>query len=279
MAEPQRLSAAELIDLVLDEDSWTSWDTAARPLRHLRGVRRRARRRAGPQRRRRSGRHRGGQAPRRSPGRVSDRLGVLLSRRVDRPSPPPTGSSGPSRAGERRGTPAAGRPSPQVGPACRRASSPFSCRWCGSPRRSWHTRAAGLPYLVYLRHPTTGGVMASWGSLGHVTVAEPGALLGFLGPRVYEALYGEPFPEGVQTAENLFANGLVDARRSARGRADLLAGRSHPDGAAARRRPRARRRRRAVARRRHLGPVTRSRRPDRPGVDGCCGTPPPTRSR
>ena len=70
---------------------------------------------------------------------------------------------------------------------------------------------AGLPYLVYLRHPTTGGVMASWGSLGHITVAEPGALLGFLGPRVYEALYGEPFPDGVQTAENLYAHGIVDA--------------------------------------------------------------------
>ena len=57
-------------------------------------------------------------------------------------------------------------------------------------------KAAGLPYLVYLRHPTTGGVMASWGSLGHVTVAEPGALVGFLGPRVYEALYGDAVPRG-----------------------------------------------------------------------------------
>ncbi len=72
-------------------------------------------------------------------------------------------------------------------------------------------KAAGLPYLVYLRHPTTGGVMASWGSLGHVTVAEPGALTGFLGPRVYEALYGKPFPEGVQTSENLYAHGIIDA--------------------------------------------------------------------
>jgi acetyl-CoA carboxylase carboxyl transferase subunit beta len=72
-------------------------------------------------------------------------------------------------------------------------------------------KAAGLPYLVYLRHPPTGGVMASWGSLGHVTVAEPGALVGFLGPRVYEALYGKPFPDGVQTSENLYAHGLVDA--------------------------------------------------------------------
>ena len=44
-----------------------------------------------------------------------------------------------------------------------------------------------------------------------MTVAEPGALIGFLGPRVYEALYGKPFPEGVQLAENLFAHGLVDA--------------------------------------------------------------------
>ena len=72
-------------------------------------------------------------------------------------------------------------------------------------------KAAGLPYLVYLRHPTTGGVMASWGSLGHVTVAEPGALVGFLGPRVYEALYDRPFPDDVQTSENLYAHGLIDA--------------------------------------------------------------------
>ena len=72
-------------------------------------------------------------------------------------------------------------------------------------------KEAGLPYLVYLRNPTFGGVLASWGSLGHVTIAEPGASIGFLGPRVYEALYGEPFPEGVQTAENLAEHGLVDA--------------------------------------------------------------------
>lgn len=72
-------------------------------------------------------------------------------------------------------------------------------------------KAAGLPYLVYLRHPTTGGVLASWGSLGHLTAAEPGALIGFLGPRVHQALYGEEFPPGVQVAENLLANGLVDA--------------------------------------------------------------------
>lgn len=68
-----------------------------------------------------------------------------------------------------------------------------------------------LPYITYLRHPTTGGVLASWGSTGHVTVAEPGATIGFLGARVYESLYGQPFPAGVQTAENLWDKGLVDA--------------------------------------------------------------------
>ncbi|MEE3063375.1 MAG: carboxyl transferase domain-containing protein [Actinomycetota bacterium] len=71
-------------------------------------------------------------------------------------------------------------------------------------------KQAHLPYLVYLRNPTTGGVFASWGSLGHITVAEPGALIGFLGPRVYQQLYGEPFPKGIQTAENLQRHGVID---------------------------------------------------------------------
>ncbi|RVW03070.1 carboxyl transferase domain-containing protein [Rhodococcus xishaensis] len=71
-------------------------------------------------------------------------------------------------------------------------------------------KTAHLPYLVYLRDPTTGGVFASWGSLGHVTIAEPGALVGFLGPRVYKALYGAEFPAGVQTAENLYRKGVID---------------------------------------------------------------------
>lgn len=72
-------------------------------------------------------------------------------------------------------------------------------------------RAAGLPFLVYLRHPTTGGVLASWGSLGHLSAAAPGALVGFLGPRVYQALHGKPFPPGVQVAENLRDHGVIDA--------------------------------------------------------------------
>lgn len=72
-------------------------------------------------------------------------------------------------------------------------------------------RVAGFAYLVYLRHPTTGGVFASWGSLGQMTIAEPGALVGFLGPKVYEMLNGKPFPPGIQTAENLREHGMVDA--------------------------------------------------------------------
>ncbi|WP_371501164.1 acetyl-CoA carboxylase carboxyltransferase subunit alpha/beta [Kitasatospora sp. NBC_00374] len=72
-------------------------------------------------------------------------------------------------------------------------------------------QAAGLPYLSYLRNPTMGGVFASWGTLGHLVLAEPGARLGFLGPRVYEQLRGEPLPPDVQLAETLAARGLLDA--------------------------------------------------------------------
>jgi acetyl-CoA carboxylase carboxyl transferase subunit beta len=71
-------------------------------------------------------------------------------------------------------------------------------------------RAAGLLYVAYLRNPTTGGVMATWGSLGQITYAEPGALAGFLGPRVFSALYGEEFPPGVQVAEHLAEVGVID---------------------------------------------------------------------
>ncbi|WP_010542120.1 carboxyl transferase domain-containing protein [Dietzia alimentaria] len=84
-------------------------------------------------------------------------------------------------------------------------------------------KSAGLPYLVYLRHPTTGGVFASWGSLGHVSVAEPGALIGFLGPRVYEALYDSPFPDGVQVSENLARRGMIDGVLAPEGVRDLTA--------------------------------------------------------
>lgn len=84
-------------------------------------------------------------------------------------------------------------------------------------------KALGLPYLVYLRDPTMGGVFASWASLGHVCVAEPQARIGFLGPTVYEALYGRPFPVGVQTAEHLFRRGIIDAIVPTSGLADTAA--------------------------------------------------------
>jgi acyl-CoA carboxylase subunit beta len=71
-------------------------------------------------------------------------------------------------------------------------------------------REAGLLYLVCLMHPTTGGVLASWGSLGHVTWAEPDALIGFGGPRVVEMLTGAPLPRDVQRAERMLERGLLD---------------------------------------------------------------------
>ncbi len=72
-------------------------------------------------------------------------------------------------------------------------------------------RAMGLPYVVCLTDPTTGGVLASWGSLGTVTFALPEALLGFAGPRVVELTTGSPLPDGLQRAETLLADGLIDA--------------------------------------------------------------------
>jgi len=76
-------------------------------------------------------------------------------------------------------------------------------------------RASGLPYLVHLRNPTTGGVYASWASLAHDVTAEPDALVGLLGPRVVTALVAEGaatgIPAGVQTAENLLGHGRLDA--------------------------------------------------------------------
>jgi acetyl-CoA carboxylase carboxyl transferase subunit beta len=72
-------------------------------------------------------------------------------------------------------------------------------------------RAAGVPYLSVLTDPTTGGVFASFASLGDVILAEPEALIGFAGPRVAEAMMGEPLPEGSHRAEYLLAHGHIDA--------------------------------------------------------------------
>ncbi len=71
-------------------------------------------------------------------------------------------------------------------------------------------REARLPYIVVLTNPTTGGVTASYAMLGDVHIAEPGALIGFAGPRVIEQTIREKLPEGFQKAEYLKAHGMVD---------------------------------------------------------------------
>jgi acetyl-CoA carboxylase carboxyl transferase subunit beta len=71
-------------------------------------------------------------------------------------------------------------------------------------------KAARLPYIVVLTNPTTGGVTASYAMLGDVHIAEPGALIGFAGPRVIEQTIREKLPEGFQRAEFLKAHGMVD---------------------------------------------------------------------
>ena len=69
---------------------------------------------------------------------------------------------------------------------------------------------AGGLFISVLTHPTTGGVTASFASLGDITLAEPGALIGFAGPRVIEQTIGERLPEGFQRSEFQLAHGFVD---------------------------------------------------------------------
>ena len=69
----------------------------------------------------------------------------------------------------------------------------------------------GLLYISVLTDPTTGGVTASFASLGDVILAEPGALIGFAGPRVIQQTIGETLPEGFQRAEFQMEHGFVDA--------------------------------------------------------------------
>jgi acetyl-CoA carboxylase carboxyl transferase subunit beta len=71
-------------------------------------------------------------------------------------------------------------------------------------------REARQPYIVVLTNPTTGGVTASYAMLGDVHIAEPGALIGFAGPRVIEQTIREKLPEGFQKAEYLRDHGMVD---------------------------------------------------------------------
>jgi acetyl-CoA carboxylase carboxyl transferase subunit beta len=71
-------------------------------------------------------------------------------------------------------------------------------------------KEAGLPYIVILTDPTTGGVAASFASIGDITLAEPGAIIGFAGARVIEETIREKLPEGFQRAEYLHEHGMVD---------------------------------------------------------------------
>ena len=70
---------------------------------------------------------------------------------------------------------------------------------------------AGLPYIVLLTDPTTGGVSASFAMVGDIALAEPGAVVGFAGARVIEETIHEKLPQGFQRAEYLLEHGMVDA--------------------------------------------------------------------
>src|SRR6267143_1054514 len=100
--------------------------------------------------------------------------------------------------------PSAWRPARRSSRGCRRP--------CKKTRRSSCLRhpAARAPYVVVLTNPTTGGVTASYAMLGDIHIAEPGALIGFAGPRVIEQTIREKLPDGFQKAEYLKDHGMVD---------------------------------------------------------------------
>ena len=200
-----RLTASELIDLVLDEGSWESWDTP--PERGPIGEQYAAELAAAERK--------SGQTESVVTGtglRSGRRVAVVAGEFSFLAGSIGVASAHRLVAAVRRAT-AEGLPlvaAPSSGGTRMQEGTLAFVQMVNISLAIADHKAAGLPFIVYLRHPTTGGVMASWGSLGHVTIAEPNALVGFLGPRVYEALYGKPFPEGIQTSENLFAKGLID---------------------------------------------------------------------
>jgi acetyl-CoA carboxylase carboxyl transferase subunit beta len=79
---------------------------------------------------------------------------------------------------------------------------------CGA--LAYHAKAR-LPYISVLTHPTTAGVMASYASVGDLIIAEPGAMIGFAGPRVIKDTTQAELPPGFQTAEFLLDHGLIDS--------------------------------------------------------------------
>ena len=83
---------------------------------------------------------------------------------------------------------------------------------------------AGLLYISVMTNPTTGGVTASFASLGDIIIAEPGALIGFAGPRVIEQTIRQKLPDGFQSSENLLQNGFLDAIVQRRDLKDVIVG-------------------------------------------------------
>ena len=91
---------------------------------------------------------------------------------------------------------------------------------------------AGLPFISVMTHPTTGGVTASFATIGDVNLAEPGCMIGFAGPRVIKETTHQNLPAGFQTAEFMLDHGLIDAivaRRDLRGRLVQLLGYLMPE--------------------------------------------------
>ena len=84
-------------------------------------------------------------------------------------------------------------------------------------------QAIGMPFIVLLTNPTTGGVTASFAMLGDIHIAEPGALIGFAGPRVIRETMGQDLPDGFQTSEFLMEKGFVDLITDRRNLKDELA--------------------------------------------------------
>jgi len=85
-----------------------------------------------------------------------------------------------------------------------------SCRWPRPAGALALHAQAGLPYISVLTHPTTGGVSASFATIGDVNIAEPKAMIGFAGPRVIRETTHQDLPPDFQTAEFLEEHGLID---------------------------------------------------------------------
>ena len=138
--------------------------------------------------------------PRRDGLRVHGRLDGLGRRREDRAARP---------ALARAEVSADPRLARRAARACRKACC-RSCRWPRSSAVLAQLAERRIPYISILTNPTTGGVSASYAMLGDAILAEPGAVIGFAGPRVIKQTLGQDLPEGFQTSEFLLEHGMLD---------------------------------------------------------------------